>query len=119
MNKAKKQNAIRARRAHRVRARISGTKEKPRLSIFRSNRFTYAQLIDDEAGKTLAAASSHKEKGAKAGKKIESAGVIGKHIAEQAKKAGINTAVLDRGKYRYHGRVKAVVDAAREAGLKI
>ena len=107
----------RARRAFRVRAKVRGTLERPRLSIFRSNRFTVAQLIDDMSGKTLAHASSRelKTKGAKGTVATE----VGKAIAERAKKAGITKAVADRGSYRYHGRVKALVEAAREAGLNI
>ncbi len=107
----------RARRAFRVRSKVRGTAERPRLSIFRSNRFTVVQLIDDVTGKTMVHASSRelKEKGAKG----TIAALVGKAIAERAKKAGIAKAVADRGSYRYHGRVKALVEAAREAGLSI
>ena len=107
----------RARRAFRVRAKVQGTPERPRLSVFRSNRFTVAQLIDDAAGKTLVAASSREFKGK--GAKALVAALVGKAIAERAKKAGIAKAVTDRGSYRYHGRVKALVKAARTEGLNI
>jgi len=103
-------------RHHRVRAKVSGTSQKPRLNVFRSNTHIYAQLIDDETGKTLAAASSHEFKGK--GKKSEVASQVGKLAAEKALKLGIKEAVFDRGGYQYHGRVKNLADAAREAGLK-
>lgn len=107
----------RARRAFRVRSAVQGTAARPRLSVFRSNRFTVAQLIDDMAGRTLAAASS-REFSAK-GAKLGMAAQVGKAIAERAKKAGVTKAVADRGSYRYHGRVKALVEAARAEGLTI
>lgn len=103
-----------ARRARRVRAKIMGTAERPRLSVFRSLKHISVQLIDDTQGKTLAAANDN----ALAGKKpLERAAAVGQKIAELAKGKGIATVVFDRGQYRYHGRVKAVADAAREAGL--
>lgn len=105
------------RRARRVRSVIRGTAERPRLSVFRSNRFTYAQLIDDVAGRTLASSSTRALK--VKGKKSDVAAALGKAIAEAAKQLGIARAVPDRGPYKYHGRVKAVVEAARKAGLKI
>lgn len=95
-------NKIRERRKQRVRAKIFGTAERPRLSVFRSNRYIYAQLIDDSAGRTLAAAS---------GKDARAAGLL---IAEKAKKQGINSVVFDRGAYKYHGRIKALAEAAKE-----
>lgn len=107
----------RARRAFRVRAKVRGTSARPRLSVFRSNRFTVAQLIDDVAGKTLASASSREFKGK--GAKGTVAVLVGKAIAERAKKAGVTKAVADRGSYRYHGRVKALIEAARAEGLNI
>lgn len=110
------------RRIHRrVRTRVHGTPERPRLCIFRSSRHIYAQVIDDTAGRTLVAASSKDAESAgqsKGGANIAAAKVIGKAIAERAVKAGITQVVFDRGGYRYHGRVKALADAAREAGLK-
>ncbi|MEK7543193.1 MAG: 50S ribosomal protein L18 [Patescibacteria group bacterium] len=119
MNTRKKINKIRARREHRVRRKICGTAEKPRLSIFRSNKYTYAQLIDDSIGKTIISVSSHAEKESKKGGKLDKAEIIGKIIAEKAKKAGISNAIVDRGAYRYHGRVKALVESARKAGLNM
>ena len=113
-------NKIRSRRANRVRAKITGTKEKPRLSIFKSNKYLYAQLIDDETRETIISASSRtlKAKGASKGIKTSEALELGKLLAGKAKKAGIESAVLDRGKYAYHGRVKALADAARKEGLE-
>jgi len=113
----KKLNLIRARRAKRVRAKIKGTKTKPRLSVFRSNRQIYVQLIDDNAQKTLVSASSLEIK--KPLKKTEAAEKVGELIAERALKAGIKEAIFDRGAYKYHGRVKAVAEAARKKGLKL
>jgi large subunit ribosomal protein L18 len=100
----------------RIRKIVSGTAANPRLSVFRSNKEIYAQIIDDVNGVTLAAASS-KEAGAK-GTKIEIAAAVGKLIADKAQKAGISTVSFDRGGYLYHGRVKSLADGAREAGLK-
>ena len=97
-----------------IRKKVSGTSERPRLAIFRSNKEIYAQIIDDVAGNTLASASSSDAKGTK----TEQATVVGKLIAETAKKAGVDTVVFDRGGFLYHGRVKALADSAREAGLK-
>ncbi len=97
-----------------IRKKISGTSERPRLAVFRSNKEIYAQLIDDVAGNTLAYASSADANGTK----TEQAVFVGKLIAENAKKAGINTVVFDRGGFLYHGRVKALAESAREAGLK-
>src|ERR671931_649410 len=108
----------RARRHRRVRGKIFGTAERPRLVVFRSNRGIEAQLVDDLEGKTLAAASWLGLKKFK-GKKTEQASEVGKLLAANAKKAGIETAVFDRGGYLYHGRVKALADAAREGGLRI
>lgn len=134
MRKKKNIQSQRARRAFRVRSGVKGTSVRPRLSIFRSNRFTVAQLIDDVAGKTLASASSRefsakggslpvRQAGASEGKgkgtKGSVAALVGRTIAERAKKTGIVKAVADRGPYRYHGRVKALVDAARAEGLQI
>lgn len=111
---------LRIRRHNRVRRRVSGTQVRPRLSIFRSSANIYAQVIDDVAGTTLAAASSlDKSAGAEFdGKtKIEQAKAVGRLIAERAKAAGIELVVFDRGGFKYHGRVQALADAAREAGL--
>jgi large subunit ribosomal protein L18 len=107
----------RARRHRRVRGKVSGIAERPRLVVFRSNRGIEAQLVDDVEGKTLAAASWLQLKPAK-GSKTDQAAAVGKLLAENAKKAGVETVVFDRGGYLYHGRVKALADAAREGGLK-
>ncbi len=108
----------RERRHKRVRKAISGTAERPRLAVFRSNRGIEAQLIDDLAGKTLASASSLHVKKSFKGNKSAQAAEVGKSLAEAAKKAGVETVVFDRGGYLYHGRVKALADAAREGGIK-
>ena len=99
----------------RIRGKISGTASRPRLSVFRSNKQIYAQLVDDLSGKTLAAASS---KGIAEGTKSEIAAKVGKAIAEKAIAAGISEVVFDRNGYLFHGRVKSLADAAREGGLK-
>ena len=117
--KAKRRQQLR-RRQH-VRRNITGTAERPRLTVFRSSKHIYAQLIDDLSGVTLAAASSTAEdvrKGSPYGGNIKAAAVVGKKLAEAAKAKGIQAAAFDRGHYRYHGRVKALADAAREGGLK-
>ena len=108
----------RERRHRRVRKGVSGTAERPRLVVFRSNRGIEAQLIDDLAGKTLAAASSLGLAKSFKGNKVAQAAEVGKALASAAKSAGIETAVFDRGGYLFHGRVKALADAAREGGLK-
>jgi len=105
----------------RVRLSVVGTPERPRLCVYRSLDHIYAQVIDDRAGKTIASASSNDEKtkvALKGGGNVSAAKVVGKAIAERAKAAGIEKVVFDRGGYKYHGRVKALADAAREAGLK-
>ncbi len=115
----KKKLDKRTRVRYRVRKRVRGTAEKPRLSVFRSNKAIYAQIIDDQEGKTLLAASSHvKEIGDKKMTKSETAKEVGKVVAERAKEAGIETIVFDRNGYRYHGRVKSLAEGAREGGLK-
>jgi large subunit ribosomal protein L18 len=106
----------RLRRHRRVRKDVSGTAERPRLAIYRSNRHIYVQLVDDRASRTLASASDLVAAG---GNKTERAKKVGQTIAERAKAAGIERAVFDRGGRLYHGRVKAVADGAREAGLSI
>jgi large subunit ribosomal protein L18 len=107
----------RTRRHRRVRRRIFGTAERPRLVVFRSNRGIQAQLVDDGEAKTLAAANHTQLKKTFRGTKCEQAAEVGKLLAANAKKAGIETVVFDRGGYLYHGRVKALADAAREGGL--
>ena len=108
----------RLRRHRRVRKRVVGTAERPRLTVFRSNSGIEAQLIDDQAAKTLAASSSLHLKKTFKGNKTAQAAEVGKTLAEAAKKAGVEAVVFDRGGYLYHGRVKALADAAREGGLK-
>lgn len=117
INKNIKREA-RIRRHARVRKTISGTKEMPRLNVFRSNKAIYAQVIDDISGTTLASSSSLELK-IKNGGNIEAAKAVGKDIAEKCKKAKISKVVFDRGGYLYHGRVAALADSAREAGLEI
>ncbi len=110
------------RRVHaRVRTRVVGTPERPRLNVYRSVGHIYAQVIDDRNGRTLISASSvdkETKKGLKGGGNIASAKAVGKIIADRAKAAGVTKVVFDRGGYKYHGRVKALADAAREAGLQ-
>jgi large subunit ribosomal protein L18 len=102
----------------RIRKKINGTAERPRISVFRSNSQIYAQLIDDVTGKTLAAASSLEVKEGKAKvTKTETASKVGKALAAKAKEAGVSNVIFDRGGYLYHGRVKALADGAREGGL--
>lgn len=101
----------------RIRKIVSGTAAKPRLSVFRSNKEIYAQIIDDVNGVTLAAASSREKEVAK-GTNVEIAAAVGKLVAERALKAGVDTISFDRGGYLYHGRVKSLAEGAREAGLK-
>ena len=111
--------AARVRRHTRVRKKVAGTPERPRLAVFRSLTHIYAQVIDDEKGHTLAAASSvEKDLKATAGDKSARAKAVGEAVAKKAKAAGIEKVVFDRGGNRYHGRVKALADAAREAGLQ-
>ena len=109
----------RVKRHRRVRKRVSGTTARPRLAVFRSNKHISAQVIDDRAGRTLAAASTLEKdiKGGATGN-IDAAKKVGKLIAERAKAAGVSAVVFDRGGFLYHGRVAAVADAAREAGLE-
>jgi large subunit ribosomal protein L18 len=110
--------AARRKRHDRIRLRLEGTESRPRLAVFRSNIHIYAQVIDDGTGKTLAAASTvEKELRGSKQTKTEEAAVVGRLIAERAKTAGIERVVFDRAGFRYHGRIKSLADAAREAGL--
>jgi large subunit ribosomal protein L18 len=113
----KTKQQARLRRHRRVRSKVVGTAERPRLAVYRSNRGIAAQVIDDAAGRTLAAASSQDKSLAKT-TRAESPAAVGKLVAERAKDAGVATVVFDRGGYLYHGRVKALADAARENGLE-
>ena len=108
----------RAKIKRRIRKKISGTSMVPRLSVFRSNKQIYAQVIDDVTGKTLVSASSYNNKAAEKKNKSDQAAVVGKEVAEKAVKAGIESVVFDRNGYLYHGRVKSLADSAREGGLK-
>ena len=103
---------------YRIRKAVNGTAERPRLSVYRSNKEIYAQIIDDVNGITLAAVSSRDKEVSAEGTKKEVAATVGKVIAEKALKSGIETISFDRGGYLYHGRVKSLADGAREAGLK-
>jgi large subunit ribosomal protein L18 len=114
-------NSERRRIHKRIRTKVSGSSDRPRLCVYRSSRYIYAQIVDDSLGKTLAAASTIEKELHGEGKgtgNIEASRLVGKTIAERAKSKGIETVVFDRGGYLYHGRVKAVADAARESGLK-
>jgi large subunit ribosomal protein L18 len=109
---------IRKRIHVRIRRRLSGAPERPRLAVFRSVAHIYAQVIDDVAGKTLVSASSVEKGGKTDGGNVAAAKAIGKLVAERAKEKGVKSVVFDRGGYQYHGRIKALADAAREAGLE-
>jgi len=114
----KQQNQIKKRRTAKVRAKIRGTAERPRLSVFRSNKHIFVQLINDIDGKTIVSVSSIKEKTANQ-KKGDAAFLAGEKVAKLAAEKGVSIAVFDRGGYKYHGRVKAVCEGARKGGLKI
>jgi large subunit ribosomal protein L18 len=110
----------RKRRHHRVRKKITGTPERPRLAVFRSNRHIVLQVIDDDAGRTLAAASTVEPDVRSSGSTgtVDAASRVGRLLGERARAAGVSKVVFDRGGFRFHGRVKAAADAAREAGLE-
>lgn len=119
--KSKRKAQMRTTRHNRVRARVNGTTGRPRLNIFRSSANIYAQVIDDEKGHTLVSASTIDSDIAaqlEGKSKVESARIVGRIVAERAKNAGVTTVVFDRGGYKYHGRVAALADGAREAGLQ-
>jgi large subunit ribosomal protein L18 len=109
---------IRTRVHKRIRRRVAGSEERPRLAIFRSTNHIYAQVIDDQKGHTLAAAASTEKDLRGKGGNVEGAKMIGQKVAERAKEKGVTKVVFDRGGYLYHGRVKALADAARAAGLE-
>ncbi|OIQ28130.1 MAG: 50S ribosomal protein L18 [Bacteroidetes bacterium MedPE-SWsnd-G2] len=112
-------NERRLRIKNRIRKVVSGTEARPRMSVFRSNKEIYAQIVDDVTGKTISAASTRdKDISSASGNKTEKAALVGKAVAEKAMKAGIETISFDRGGYLYHGRVKSLAEGAREAGLK-
>jgi large subunit ribosomal protein L18 len=114
LRKQTRRNSIRK----RIRKVLKGTAERPRLSVYRSNKQIYAQLIDDIAGVTLAAASSAAKDSGMKGNKVEIAKAVGKAIAEKATQSGVKSVVFDRGGYLYHGRVKSLAEGAREGGLE-
>jgi large subunit ribosomal protein L18 len=119
--KVKTKEDVRARLHARIRKKLAGTPERPRLAVFRSQSHIYAQLIDDDAGRTLCSASSLEKalKGDfKRGANVAAAKAVGRLIADRAKEKGVAAVVFDRGGFQYHGRVKALADAAREGGLK-
>ena len=119
MIKKKSKNDLRVRIHTRIRKMLKGTTEKPRLAVFRSVKHIYAQVIDDSTGNTIASASSNEKAGIiKAGGNLTGAKEVGKLVADRAKEKGVKKVVYDRGGYLYHGRVKALADAAREAGLE-
>jgi large subunit ribosomal protein L18 len=111
-------DALRRKRHERLRLRISGSAERPRLSVFRSAKYIYAQVIDDTTGRTLAAASS-RETDLAGDSKVDAARSVGRVLAERAKAAGVSAVVLDRGGYQYHGRVRSLAEGAREGGLNL
>jgi large subunit ribosomal protein L18 len=115
---AKQKREGRMRRHRRVRKKVRGTAERPRLAVFRSNKHITAQVIDDRAGRTLAAASTTEASFAERGGNVSAAEKVGELVAERAKAAGITTVVFDRGGNLYHGRIAALADAARKAGLE-
>ena len=116
---AHESKAIIRKRVHkRIRRKVAGSAERPRLAVFRSVKHIYAQVIDDSAGHTVAAASSNEKSGVKSGGNVAGAKAVGKLLAERAKEKGVKSVVFDRGGYLYHGRVKALADAAREGGLE-
>jgi large subunit ribosomal protein L18 len=115
----KQKQALRARRHYRVRKRVTGTADRPRLAVFRSNKHISAQVIDDVGGRTLASASTvEKDLKSNAGGNRDAAKTVGQLVGERAKAAGVSKVVFDRGGFLYHGRVAALADAAREAGLE-
>ncbi len=119
MTQVASRGAARRKRHDRIRLRVEGSGSRPRLAVFRSNIHIYAQVIDDGTGKTLASASTvEKELRGSKQTKIEEAAVIGRLIAERARTAGVQRVVFDRAGFRYHGRIKSLADAAREAGLE-
>jgi large subunit ribosomal protein L18 len=111
-------DALRRKRHERMRLHLGGSPERPRLSVFRSAKYIYAQVIDDTTGRTLAAASS-RETDLGGASKVDAARSVGRAIAERAKAAGVNAVVLDRGGYQYHGRVRSLAEGAREGGLNL
>jgi large subunit ribosomal protein L18 len=119
MAATKSRDALRRKRHARLRLNLSGSAERPRLSVFRSSRYIYAQVIDDATGRTLASASSREPSLAASTGKVAAAEAVGKALAERARAVGVTQVVLDRGGYRYHGRVRSLAEGARAGGLDL
>ncbi len=119
MIKKTSRDALRRKRHARLRLNVAGTTQRPRLSVFRSARFIYAQVIDDSTGTTLASASSREKSLADGSSKVAAAEAVGRAVAERARSAGVSAVVLDRGGYRYHGRVRSLAEGARAGGLDL
>jgi large subunit ribosomal protein L18 len=119
MIKKTSRDALRRKRHARLRLRLSGSADRPRLSVFRSTRFIYAQVIDDSTGRTIASASSKEPSLAGSSGKVAAAEAVGKAVAERARAEGVTQVVLDRGGYRYHGRVRSLAEGARQGGLDL
>jgi large subunit ribosomal protein L18 len=119
MIKKPSRDSLRRKRHARVRLQVSGNPDRPRLSVFRSTRFIYAQVIDDSTGRTLAAASSREPSLSGGTGKVAPAEAVGRAIADRARQAGVTRVVLDRGGYRYHGRVRSLAEGARQGGLDL
>jgi len=119
MIKKTSRDSLRRKRHERIRLHLDGSAKRPRLSVFRSTKNIYAQVIDDSSGRTLAAASSREAGLAVAPGKVATARSVGRAIAQRARAAGVSTVVLDRGGYRYHGRVRSLAEGAREGGLDL
>lgn len=117
-NKSAKKVKARLKKRVRIRKKVFGTPERPRLSVYRSSKHMYAQIVDDTAGKTLVATSTRTIEGIKSTSSVDAAKAVGVQIAKLAKEKNINNIVFDRSGYLYHGRIQAVADAAREAGIK-
>jgi large subunit ribosomal protein L18 len=117
--KSDSRDALRRKRHARIRLRLNGSTERPRLSVFRSTRFIYAQVIDDSTGRTLASASSREAGMGEGAGKLDAARAVGKALAERARAAGVTVVVLDRSGYQYHGRVRSLAEGAREGGLDL
>lgn len=115
---SEKKLSLKDKRQHRVRMKIRQSANRPRLTVFRSNKYIYVQIIDDQSGRTLVSANQKDVTGQRKGKKTDSSFAVGKLLAEKAKKKKIGEVVFDRGSFAYHGRVKAVADGTREGGLK-
>jgi large subunit ribosomal protein L18 len=119
MIKKESRDKLRRKRHERIRLNLGGTPERPRLSVFRSTKYIYAQVIDDSTGRTLASASSREAELRDGAGKVDAARAVGKAVAERARAQGVKAVVLDRGGYQYHGRVRSLAEGAREGGLDL